>query len=106
MAKDLLHDLFEQYKHRDKRTDSDCTIVEQVWRFYWANQDKETGSDALSWLLGRLKDPKTNDLARAIIHQHIYLNRHVLSSGHRKQFRDSLRAMQKKKKKMFKHIRH
>lgn len=99
-----LHILFDHYKHRDKRTDSDCSIVEHVWLLYRNSKDDEVRSTALVWFLARIEDKKTNELARTIICWNLYRNRKTLSHKERKRFRQALRYLPRNRRKVLKRL--
>jgi hypothetical protein len=96
--------LRDQYNNRKRKgtEESDCTIVEQVWRLYWANLSNELGCKTLQWLLHRLTDKESNKLSKNIIYQHLYLNRNSIPKKHKKLFRKTLKEIPKKKRKKLK----
>ena len=92
-------------KKRIGSDDSDCAIVEKVWRIYWASTDKEERHKALTWLLERLCDQETSTPARKNIYLHLYHNRHSIPKKHKEMYQDTVRSLPKRKRKKFKKAR-
>ena len=101
-----LQGLFTSFKKKRVGTeDSDCAIVEKVWRIYWAHTDKEERCKALTWLLERLCDPDTATPARRNIYLHFYHNRHSVPKKHKELYQAAVHSLPKRKRKKFKKAR-
>lgn len=97
-----LQKLIKQYDERDRRTESDCAVTERIWMLYRDADDKEMCREAMEWFVERIKDKKTNDLARTIICWHLYRTRKDLPKKERKLFREALRQLPRRKRELLK----
>ena len=92
-------------KKRAGSEDSDCAIVEKVWRIYWTSTEKEERCKAFTWLLERLLDPETATPARRNVYLHLYHNRHSIPKKHKEMFKETVQRLPKRKQKKFKKAR-
>jgi len=107
MDKQKFEDLVRQYENRKRKgsEDSDCAIVDKMWRIYWNNQKNDLGCTVAKWLLKRIPDQHANKLAKRRIYEHFFLNRNSIPKKHKKLFRSTLKELPKKKRKKIKRVR-
>lgn len=86
-------------RKRGKHDDSDCTIIQRIWRMYWVQQNSELGTEIAAWLLGRLHDKQSNRLVKSTVYLHFYRNRHSIPVKHKKWFRRAIKELPRKKRK-------
>ena len=77
------------------RTESDCAIVDEVWRIYLNTADSTQKQESFQWLLERMNDNDTSKLARMSAYHHLYFNRHELTKSQKNDFQKAIKNLPK-----------